>query len=614
MCGIAGIFDLSSGAPVRESEVAAMLGAIAHRGPDASGSVAFAGGALGNVRLAVVDRRPESNQPFRIDGGRVLLTYNGEVYNAEELRSELASRGHAFRTRSDTEVVARAWREWGPAAVSRLNGMWAFALYDAERDALFCSRDRFGIKPFYYALHRGQLLFASEPKALLVARRELARPDTASLATFLRSNASAESETSFFEEIRQLPAAHHLHAERSGLRLERYWSYPTEPLDGIDANEAAEELRALLGDSVRLRLRGDVPVGVALSGGIDSATLAALARREAPGAITAFTAVYPGEPMDEGPAAARIAAHLGIGTQEVETDVGELPAAVERIVHHLDAPCGYPESVPLYRVMQAMRGRVGIALQGEGADELLGGYEWIDFPYVLLDRVRARDWRAAMGDLRSHVSLWGARTALEWTARALVPGVHDRYRSWRGDEAVYTGPLREPAAAPAHTEEGRHFADALTSRLHRSHTGMLRGLLQMADALSMAHSIELRVPFLDPRVVELGFRLPGSLKARGGQGKLVLRDAMRGELPPEVLEMRRKNAFETPFARWFRERPDDLLRPVLSDDRCRRRGWFDPERLEACIGAHVAGRVDLTRPLFRWLTTELWAETVLDGP
>ena len=242
MCGIAGIFDMSSGDPMEPDAVERMIRTIAHRGPDASGVVVFPGGALGAVRLAILDLRPEANQPFASRDGLVLLAYNGEIFNHPELRAELETLGHRFATHCDTEVVLEAYREWGTDAVKRFNGMWAFALYDRERDLLFCSRDRFGVKPFFHTRFGGRFLFASEVKALLAIHRELASPNPAQLRRLFEGFDAAEDEATYFESVQQLLPAHNLLVTRDGLTSQRFWSYPVEPLTGISREEAGERV------------------------------------------------------------------------------------------------------------------------------------------------------------------------------------------------------------------------------------------------------------------------------------------------------------------------------------------------------------------------------------
>ena len=613
MCGIAGIFNLRSTRPVTAQELKAMTDTIVHRGPDAEGNYLFDGGGFGHRRLAILDLRPESNQPFVIDDGDYVLTFNGEIFNFVELRTELEGLGHVFHTTSDTEVLIKAYKQWGSACSSRFNGMWALAIYDRARDELFCSLDRFGIKPFYYAVVDGQFVFASEIKAMLAARPQLAEPNWDSLSRFLRAKIAAETEESYFRDIYRVRSAHNLFVTREGIRYERYWNYPTDRLEDIGAEEAAGRLRELLVDSLKLRMQSDVPVGSTLSGGIDSSAIVSLLRTFDQSEHHTFTASYPGEAVDESPRAARLSEHLGMINHPIRATTGEFLPLMRKIVYHMDAPNGNPGTMPLWNIMAQMRQTVTVALAGEGADELLAGYEYANLPYILAGAAVSRSpWRV-FGHMRRFASLYGARFGALWIARALLPQTHKLYRSLRGDESIYVGPLAGLSdKLPASPDPAPRLADGLTRMLLRMHSGGLRSLLQRGDAVSMAHSVEARLPFMDYRIVEFVFRLPGNLKTRGGQNKAVLRDAIKDDVLPEVLEPRPKEGFTTPIERWFRDMQDKVVHPVLFSDRCRQRGIFDPGQLTRALQMHASGKVNLASQIFRWIGTEVWFQEFID--
>jgi len=585
-----------------------------HRGPDAQGTRCFEGGGVGHARLAILDLRPQSNQPFVIDEGDLVLTYNGEIFNFPELRAELEALGCRFTTTSDTEVLIKAYREWGPDAVRRFNGMWAFALYDRKQDLLFCSRDRFGIKPFHYALHDGQFLFASEAKALLAVRPELASPDFDSLSRFLRAGVGASTRRSFFAGIERLEPGCNLFVTRTGTRLERYWDYPLDDDGDITPEDAASRLRELLVDALRIRLISDVPVGSTLSSGVDSSALVCLLRTFDQSTHETFTAAYPGEAVDEGPRAARLSAELGMVNHAIVATTDDFLPLMGKIVHHMDAPNGNPGTLPLWNIMAQMRTRVTVAIEGQGSDELLAGYEWANLGPLVADALRAGRPLEAARQVRCFASLYGSRRTALWLGRGVAPTMHRRFRALRGDEAVYVGPLRggpddNPLEGPIPP-----YRDHLNSMLHRDHATTLRTLLQRGDAVSMAHSMESRVPFLDHRLVEFAFRLPGRLKARDGVSKAVLRDAVRGVVPDDLLAVRPKHGFTTPIQRWFRDEAERCVHPVLLDDRCRARGLFDPIALKTALARHREGRVDLQHQIFRWIGVETWFQEFIDRP
>lgn len=583
-----------------------------HRGPDARATVLVnARTGLGHLRLAILDLRPESNQPFEIDDGDLTITYNGEIFNYIELRAELESLGEQFRTQSDTEVLLRAYRQWGPDCQRRLNGMWSFAIYDRKRDILFCSRDRFGIKPFSYTVHKGSFLFASEIKALLKVARDLARPDYDALSRILRASVGAQCVATCFEGVKRLPPGHSLTVSRGKLRLERYWDYPDELDRSLDYNESAERLRELLVDAIRLRMRSDVPVGLTLSAGIDSTTIACLLRTFYRGPCDTFTACYEGDSGDESSRAAELARSLGMTPHLVSSDEGGFLDLLKRIVWHVEAPLHSSAVVPLWNIVRLARTKVTVLLEGQGADELLAGY-YPNFTEAVADRALGGRFFSAAGELCRAGRTLGAKNALMQAARRVNPPLlHKTYRRYRGDEQVYIGPL-----VGRSERIDRHTAERGVGLLNRSLVAQLDGvlgdLLHYGDAISMAHSLESRVPFLDYPLVEFCLRLPGEYKFRQGKGKAILRQAARQDVPADILQNPKKLGFVTPIARWFRDDPETTVYPVLWSNACRTRGIFSPQQIDATLARHIAGEKDMSSNIFRWILTELWFQTFID--
>ena len=596
-----------------------MLRTMRHRGPDASGTWRDARGVgMAHVRLAIIDLRPESNQPFVSSDGNLVLTYNGEIFNYIELRDELEGHGYRFRTNSDTEVLLTGYRHWGRDVCSRLNGMWSFVIYDRRDDSLFCSRDRFGIKPFYYALLGGRFLFASEVKALLAIARELAAINVEAVSRMLRGGIAAQTEQHFCRGVRRLPAGNNLVVRRTSTALHRYWDYPGEIDPEISFKDAGDRFRELLLDSVRLRMRSDVPIGTTLSGGIDSSTLVCLLRTFYSGEHDAFTAMFGERDYDESTVAANLSRSLGLQHHSIPSPTEELIPMLERIVHHMDGPTQNPSTIPLWNIMKAMRGRIVVALEGQGADELLGGYNTY-VPQAIFDAVRGHRWPEA--GRMARLLLAPARNPFYGTvrgglqlARAVVPGAHAMWRRWRGDERVYAPILADGPDSQVDRDDAPRYPESLANALRRSHEGGLRTLLQYGDAISMAHSIESRLPFLDYRLVEFAFMLPGEYKIRGGRRKAVLIEAARTHVPDHILDNPVKRGFVVPIREWFRDRPEDAVYPVLLDPRCRQRGLFDPKALSDALRRHAAGTVDLSNQIFRWITLELWCRNALDTP
>jgi asparagine synthase (glutamine-hydrolysing) len=614
MCGIAGIFDITLTRGTSSGEIEDMVRPIYHRGPDASG--VFVNGerrvGLGSTRLSILDRRPESNQPFFIEDGGLGIVYNGEIYNYIELRQELERLGVKFRTDSDTEVALRAYRQWGEGALGRFNGMFALAVYDPAEDKLFCARDRLGVKPFNYVLHEGRFYFASEIKSILAVAPELAVPDYDSLSRLLRASVGAQSESSCFENIRRLRPAHCMTVSSGGVSIRRWWDFPIDCERALPFEDAAEGLRHLLSSATKLRMRSDVPVGLTLSSGLDSSSIAATVRSFFDGPFDVFTASYEGEPYDESGRAKEFAESIGMTSWIVPAMAGSFLETLRGIVWHLESPTHSPAVFPLWNIAREAAEKVTVLLDGQGADEVIGGYSQDSF-FAVLDRLSNFRFASAASEIRWAVKTLGPKGAALLAGRTLgTTSLHRAYRILRGDERVYNGPLREAVEQEAAEERDLPRNGFLNGSLIRQIEGGLVNLLHYGDAISMAHSIETRNPFLDYRVVEYCVRLPGHYKVRDGRGKAVLREAMRGLLPDSIVLPREKLGFPTPIAKWFREKPEETIYPVLRSNACVSRGLFEPRALERAIEKHVSGRADLSNNIFRWILTELWFERFID--
>jgi len=615
MCGIAGIFDMRSGEPARLDVLERMVATMHHRGPDARGARVYDQGrcGLGHARLSILDLSPEANQPFESDDGQLSITYNGEIFNYVELRSELQALGHRFRTHCDTEVLLHAYAQWGDESVSRLNGMWAFAILDRRRRRLFCSRDRFGIKPFAYARHRGRFLFGSEVKAIIAAEPGLARPNWVSLSMLLRSSEGYRMQETCFDGVHRVPPAHNLVVTEDGIEITRYWDYPVESDEPTTLERAAEEVRALLLDAIRIRMRSDVPVGSTLSGGVDSSSIVCLLRTFYDGPHETFTASYPGEDFDEAGRARALSDKLGMSPNPIPALAGDFLDLMRHCVRHIEGPNRAPAVLPLWNIMKTAREKVTVLLEGQGADELLAGYPHPDFPALVADHLAAGHPGRALHELRSQVGIIGAREVVLWATRAMFPRAQGLFTRARGDAFVLDGDLATATAGPSgRLDPPPPIRGRLNRLLREQHEGGLVALLHHGDAISMAHSIESRLPYMDYRLVEAVFRMPGELKIQSGLGKAVLRRAVHDDVPHELLYARRKLGFRTPLARWFREEVDRTVYPVLLSERCLSRGVFSPKHLRAAIDRHREGRVDLSHYIFRWIGTELWFQEFID--
>lgn len=559
MCGIFAVLGsarnpLPADAPARISRA---LDAIAHRGPDARGVHVSPDGAfaLGHVRLSVIDTSASANQPFWSECGRHCIVFNGEIYNYVELAAELRAQGVAFRTSSDTEVLLKALMHWGMAALPRLNGMWAFVYGNAAEGRFIVARDRWGVKPLHMAQHDGRIVLCSEAKGIVAFMGETPGPDLDSIGLYLRFGVGGEHRASWFRGIGRFPvasAAACALGDAAPPRLEpsTYWSFPTQRVR-MDDGDAVSRMRELLTDAVRIRLRSDVPVGLSLSGGLDSTAIAWLTARACGRSLETFTAWYEPRERSELPAAERIAGMFGHRSTAIpQADPSRTVDVLEDCVHHLD--CGHLSTaiVPYMSLCRAARAHVTVMLEGQGADELLAGYPPFSL-YAAIDRLgsgqAAEAWRAA----RQFVRLLGPGRAFLELVRNASRRVHlAQGRRWGAQRLLGEGARAgEDVEFPSITLSPHN----LERELELSHRTCLTNLLQYGDAMSMSVNLETRCPFLDYRLVELCFGMTTDLIYRSGWTKWVLREAARGSLPDSICWSWRKEGFTNPTARVLRE-------------------------------------------------------------
>jgi asparagine synthase (glutamine-hydrolysing) len=612
-----------------------MAQCLDHRGPDGAGSYAGDGAALGFRRLAIIDLRDVGNQPFASPDGRLQLVFNGEIYNYRELRAELEGRGHRFRTATDTEVLLAAYTEWGTGCLDRLVGMWAFAIWDTVEQRLFAARDRFGIKPFYYRWDAGRLVFASEPKAFAADPQSRLSPNKRAIAEYLTQSYLDHTADTFFDGIQRLEPAHALTVDRDGLRRWRYWTLePKEPPRG----DPAEAVREAFLDSIRLHLRSDVPVGSCLSGGIDSsAVVGAVAHllktdRDEAAAVgprqRTFTAYFDDAGFDERPFAELVVAQTEAEPHWITFDDRQVVDDLPRIVAGQDEPFGSTSMVAQWYVMRAAaEAGLKVMLDGQGGDEVFGGYR----AFVgarLADLLAHGNVRALGSELRAFRDVHSPMALATALARPFAPegltrAVRSRARGsadllqHRGLRARGSADLLHPdlrGGQPQTGANGSPFRERLRrhQQLVLQHRG-LPELLRYEDRNSMAHSLEARVPFLDHRLVELAFSLPGGELIRNGRTKDVLRRALGDLLPPAVRERRDKLGFVTPEKRWFRGALGALAEEVFASREFADRGFADAAAVRARLARHRSGRIDAGMELWRALNLELWARTYFDG-
>jgi asparagine synthase (glutamine-hydrolysing) len=609
MCGICGIATTHGVADVET--LRSMSDLLVHRGPDSAGEHVDGGVALAARRLSILDLE-HGDQPIANEDGSCVVVQNGEIYNYPELRRELERAGHALRTRCDTEALVHLYEEHGVGFAERLRGMFAVAIWDASRRRLVLARDRYGIKPLYYRHAGDELRFASELRAL--PRGEI---DLDAVEAFLAFN-SIPAPYSILRDVRKLPAGHVLVWEDGAVRLERYARPGPAIADEIrtgDEAELVEELRARLRDSVRAHLLSDVPVGVLLSGGVDSAALAALAAQETPEAVHTFTIGFAERSFDER-ADARLVAER-YGTEHHELLVRPEPELLLRaLADTFDEPFADSSALPTYLVSQLAADHVKVALSGEGGDELFGGY----YTYaadLFADRVAplARIARPLVEALPASTR----KASLDYRAKRFVRAAHlpplERHHGWKEIFSVearseLTG--RGATFDPVDVYRARYAETTGAPQLARLQdvdfgVYLVDDLLVKTDRASMAHSLEARVPFLDPLVTSLAFALPTRLKVRGLAKKVLLRKAVEPLVPSEVVHGR-KRGFSIPAAAWLRGELEPFARDTLSPENLRRQGLFQPEPVARLLDEHVAGREDWSRQLWGLLAFTLWYE------
>jgi asparagine synthase (glutamine-hydrolysing) len=611
MCGIVGIVNLHAGEPVDETRLTCMRDILRHRGPDGEGHLVDGPVGLGSRRLAIVD----------VAGGHQPMANEDE-----SVWVVLQARGHRYRTSSDTETILHLYEEEGDHCVERLQGMFAFAIWDRPRQRLLLARDRLGIKPLYYAATDHELLFASEIKAILVASGRRPALNEAILPEFLATR-FVSGEDTFFRGIRKLLPGHTLSWSRAdGFRARRYWRLPTAIEEThVPLRRAAEEVRARLEAVVRSHLMSDVPLGLFLSGGIDSSGLAALMAPMVAEPIRTFAVGFSEPDANELAYARLVASSVGAEHREVVVSASEFFTALPDLVWHEDEPIAFPSSVPLYFVSRLARQHVKVVLTGEGADELFLGYNRYRVT-AWNERLGRAYWKFAPRPLRRGIGavVHGLprqiRRYAERTTLALEPSPRALFFE---NFAVFPEQLQRHLVAPA-LLDGRDpydgalacYADAPGGTLERmSHADLqtyLVELLMKQDQMSMAASIESRVPFLDHEFVEYVAAMPARFKINGWRTKVVLREALRGLVPDPILT-RRKMGFPVPVGRWFRGRFWPVVQEFVLSPRALGRGLFRPSALSRLVEEHRAGTWDHGDRLWLLINLEIWQRVFLDG-
>jgi asparagine synthase (glutamine-hydrolysing) len=603
MCGIAGQYCYQGGRPDRRL-LAAMSERLAHRGPDGEGSHICENTGLVHRRLSIIDLSPDGLQPMTNEDSSLWLVFNGEIYNFVELRDELQKIGHTFYSKSDTEVILHAYEEWGHDCLVRFNGMWAFALWDEKKQELFCARDRFGIKPFYYTGAGGSFLFASEIKALLAHPNAGNKPDDKMLCTYLAWGVQDHCSRTMFDGIFQIEPGHALVVTKEGIQPPfRYWDIKVNPEIGTggDEEKTATHFRELLMDAARTHLRSDVAIGTCLSGGLDSSTLTVLIntliRKDTPDHVgerqKTFSVVFSNKKFDERTYIDDVIAATGVDDARTEPTPGQLRDDIDRLVYIQDEPFGSFSMYAQFCVMRLASTKVKVVLDGQGADELLGGYIGYQGSYIR-HLISTFHWKTALsegiGSMRHHRGFFAdamqqlkvrkeRRTLLKCT-----PETIDRYQG------------------------------TLDEVLHRELLSTnLPALLHYEDRNSMAFSIEARVPYLDVKVAEYIASLPFKEKIKNGVTKAVLRRAIKGLVPESIRCRQDKMGFVTPEECWMKTELKQFVLEILSSRSFKSRPYWDADAVAKNYLAFLEGTSAYSFDIWRIICTELWFRKFFDS-
>ena len=596
---------------------------LAHRGPDERGTWSENSFFLGMRRLTILDLAT-GHQPIWDRSNRFCIIYNGELYHYRELRSTLLSEGFCFQTQSDTEVVLNAFVKWGPQCLQRFNGMFAFAVWNRRERSLFISRDRVGEKPLYYFWDGKRFVFASEIKAIVADPTIEREIDFQGLFNYL-SFGSSLPPTTIFRNIFKLQPGHYLEVSTHGLSLHEYWDVPRQTAPhGKNQSYSADTIRELLADSVRMRMVSDVPLGAFLSGGIDSSAIVAYMTRFSEQPVNTFSLGFPSHRnFSELDDARLVAEHFGTDHYELELDHVDVPEIFEKLAYQYDEPFFDPAKVPVYLLSRFARQHVKVALGGEGADELFGGYRRYAADQFSHAYRRLLPGSNALEKLLSRLPRMRRMKTAARTLGISSPG--RRYANWLlvfwpetllelvSEELIQELSQHDPFS---HYEDLYRNLGPETAHLNRLLYVDLKAwlpntYLEKTDKASMAASLEVRLPFLDHRLVEFAFRIPPGQKIKAWNTKMVLKEALKDVLPRHVLK-KRKHGFSVPTDQWFRGDLAGYLRDTLTSSRARNRGYFDPRAVDTLIREHASGKKNWDAQLGLLLSFELWAQHYLD--
>lgn len=641
MCGITGWLNLKTTESNHDAEAVlhSMCETIVHRGPDSEGLWIDDRAALGMRRLSIIDLKTGDQPVFNCDRS-VIVMMNGELYNYREVRADLEKRGHRFTTNSDTEILPHLYEEYGDALVDHVNGMFAFSLWDTRKRKLIIARDRFGEKPLYYGVFDGKLVWASEPKALLAHPSVKPELDLNALRHYVSFD-YVPAPMSIYKGVSKLPAAHMIVVENGELRTRRYWdlSWTTNfslshgsngsvSAANLSLTSAAEELRELLSDAVRMRLVSDVPLGILLSGGIDSSTVAAFATQHATERVKTFSIGFEEDSFDESKHARQVAKHLNTEHYEDKLSATTAGDLISEIGTWLDEPMSDGSLIPTYLLAQFVRKHVTVALGGDGGDELFAGYPMY-YAHGVAAKYNAIPAFIRSGLIEPVVNALPVSTnnlSFDYKAKRFVRAAKfddvARHHSWFGSfsqeqhEKIFTRDVLESTDADIYRGVREIVdasdANAIVERMQYADINfyLAEDILTKVDRAAMAVSLETRAPFLDPRVGQFAASIPVEYKLKGKIGKVILKEAMKDLLPHNILH-RPKKGFGIPIAEWLKGRLNSLMHDLLAPERLRSQGLFGVDYVQRLIREHETGAASHHKELWTLLVFQLWFDRFL---
>lgn len=616
MCGIFGVCSFNRQLNVNQFEKS--LEFIKHRGPDYAGIKQVDDHVIfGHTRLSIIDLSSANHQPFSVDD-RYALTYNGEVYNYLEIKEELLSKGIQFKTSGDTEVLLQSYITWGEECVKKFNGMWAFAIYDKKLKKLFCSRDRFGVKPFVYYLSATEFIFSSEIKPIIHYKPGIKEPDYNMIANFCYKSIGAQAEQTWFKNILRLLPAHNLVVEGGKAKIYRYWDYPKKINKTLTFDKAKKEFTNLFNDAIKLRMRSDVRVGSTLSSGLDSSSIVGVINKEFSTEIETFTAynanhtytkkdkeVFKGNvDLDESNTVKELVKDFNVVPNFIEVSYDKYLQKLSESIYYLESGHSSPATISIHQVYKCASKKVKVLLEGQGADELLAGYILDNIPVYLIELIRSFKFTKAIKEFNFFRKIYSTRYLLLQYLRSF----DNSFLNWLKNRMWGIDFIDHKAVEFRYIKDNKRrvsFDEDLTYQLYKQHTSGLVNLLHYGDALSMAEGIECRLPFMDYRLVEYCFQLPYDFKINESKGKYIQRKAMEKYVPNYISNSALKIGFVTPLDDLFRNSRE--IEDVLLNQRCG--PLFDEDKVKRILNEHRQGRINRATLLYRILSAKIWYRT-----